>query len=47
MLESDIANYAVNKTQEELFNWQKGITSFQIETAIKKYQWSGLKSQLC
>ena len=47
MLESDIANYAVNKTQEELFNWQKGIRSFQIETAIKKYHWSGLKSQLC
>ena len=22
VLESDIANYAVNKTQKELFNWQ-------------------------
>ena len=36
-LESDIANYAVEQTQKELFNWQmsKGITSFQIETALK------------
>ena len=36
-LESDIANYAVEQAQKELFNWQtsKGITSFQIETALK------------
>ena len=36
VLESNLADFAVKRAQKEIYNWQIGISNFQIENTIKE-----------